>query len=102
MGERDVGDEAPPKKGADPAPRAVEELVGHEDVERLVLLLQAPDGAGREDSLDPERLEPVDVGAKVQLRREDSVAGAVARQERHSPPPQRPHDVGTRRIAERS
>ena len=67
MRERDVRDEPAAEERADPALRPIEELVGHDDVERLVLLLQAADRARRQDALDAEHLEAVDVRAEVQL-----------------------------------
>ena len=81
--------------------RAIEELIGDDDVERLVFLLQAADGARREDALDAEHLEAEDVGAEVQLGRQQPVAGAVPRQKRHALAAQRADDVRARRIAER-
>ena len=53
--------------------RPIEELIGHQNVERLVLLLQAADGARRHDALDAEHLEAVDVGAEIQFRRENAM-----------------------------
>ena len=82
MRERDVRDDAAAEERADAPLRAIEELIGHDDVERLVFLLQAADRARRQDPLDAEHLEAVDVGAEVQLGRQEAVAGAVARQER--------------------
>ena len=83
MRERNVRDEATAEERADAALGPIEELIGHDDVERPVLLPQAADGAGRQDPLDAEHLEAVDIGAEVQLRRQDAMAGAVARQKRH-------------------
>ena len=51
-------------------------------IERRVFLLQAPDRARRQQPLDAERLEAVDVRAEVQLGRLDPVAVAVTREER--------------------
>ena len=96
-----VCDETMAEERADAAPGPIEELIGHDDVERLVLLPQAADRAGREDPLDAEHLEAVDIRAEIQLRRQDSVARAVARQKRDALAAQRADDVGTRRVAER-
>ena len=63
--------------------------------------LQTADRARRENALDAEQLEAEDVGAEVQLRREDAVPGAVARQKRDPLAAQRADQVGTGRIAER-
>ena len=81
--------------------RAIDELIGDDDVERLVFLLQAADRAGREDVLHAQHLHPEDVGAEVQLRRRQPVAGAVAREKRDALAAQRAEHVRTRRIAER-
>ena len=59
---------------------AVDELVGHDEVGGLVLFLERADGGDGEDALDAELLEGVDVGAEVQLRGQDAMAAAVARE----------------------
>ena len=43
-----------------------------------------PTALAESSALDAERLEAVDVGAEVQLRRRDAMADAVPRQERHA------------------
>ena len=99
--ERHVRHQAAAEEGADPPLRAIEELIGHDDVERRVFLLQAADRARRQDPLDAEHLEPVDVRAEVQLGGQQAMAGAVPRQERDAPSPQRAENIGAGRIAER-
>ena len=84
MREADVRDEPVAEEGADAAARAIDELIGNDEIERRVLLFQAADRARRQDAFDAERLEAVDVGAEVQLRRHQPVADAVPRQERHA------------------
>ena len=101
VGERDVRDQAAAEERADAPLRAIEELVGHDDVERRVFVLEAADRARRDDALDAEHLEAVDVGAEVQLGRQDAVADAVPRQERHALAAQRADDVRPGRIAKR-
>src|SRR5688572_21982669 len=54
VGEADVGHETAAEEGADTPAGAVDELIGDDDVERLVFLLEAADGAGREDVLHPQ------------------------------------------------
>ena len=61
---------------------AVDELVGHHKVGGLVLFLQRADSGDRKNALHAEFLEGVDVGAEVQLRGQNAMAAAVARQER--------------------
>ena len=99
--ERDVRDDAVAEERADAALRAIEELIRHDDVERLVFHLQAADRARRQDALDAEHLHAVDVGAEVQLGRQDAMADAVPRQERDPLAAQRADDVRAGRIAER-
>src|SRR5204862_7813860 len=86
---------------ADAPLRPIEELVGNDDVERLVLLLETADGARRQNPLHAERLEAIDVRAEVQLRRQNPVAGAVAREKRDAPPAKRAEPARARRIAKR-
>ena len=74
MREADVRDEAAAEERADAAARAIDELIGKHEVERRVLLLQAADRAGREDPLDAQQLHAEDVGAKVQLGRDQPMA----------------------------
>ena len=74
MREADVRDQAVAEERADAPARAIEELIGNDEVERLVVLAQAADGARRQDPLDAEQLEAVDVGAEVQLGRQQPVA----------------------------
>src|SRR5262249_50202589 len=101
MRERHVRDQAPPEERADAPLRSIEELIGHDDVERLVLLFEAADRAGRNDPLDPEQLEAVDIRAEVQFGRQQAGAGARPRPERHSLAAERAEDVRTGRVAER-
>src|SRR5260221_14385660 len=82
MRKRDVRDDPSAEKRADAALRAIEELIRNEDVERLVFVLQAADGARRQDSLDAKHLEAVDVRPEIELGRQNPVPDAVARQER--------------------
>jgi EAL domain-containing protein (putative c-di-GMP-specific phosphodiesterase class I) len=47
--------------------RAIHELIGKYEIERLVLLFERSHGAQGNDALHPQRFQPPDVGAKVQL-----------------------------------
>ena len=95
MREADVRDQPPAEERADPPFRPIDELVGNHDVERLVLLLQAADGAGRQDVFDAQQLHAEDVRAEIQLRGREAMAGAMPRQERHAPAAQRAEDIRT-------
>jgi len=94
-------DNPSPEERADAPARSIEELIRHDNIERLVFVLQAADRARRQDPLDAEHLETVDIRAEIQLRWQKAMADAVAREERHPPAAQRPDHVGTGRIAER-
>ncbi len=98
--ECDMRHQTTPEKRADAALRAVEKLIGHHDVERSVLLLQTAHRTGRQDALDAEDLEAVDIGAEIELRREYAMSGAVARKKGHPLAPQRADHVRAGRLAE--
>src|SRR5476649_1220385 len=80
MGKRHVRDKPVAEEGADPTLRPIEKLVGHEHVEWPVLFLQASDRARRKNTLHTEPLEPVDVGAEVQLGWQQPMPGSVPRE----------------------
>src|SRR3954471_10236339 len=101
MGEPDVRHQATAEERADPALGPIEELVGHEDIERLVLLLEAADGARRQQALHAEYLEAEDVGPEIQLGRQNPVSRAVAREKGDALPAQGASHVRSGRIAER-
>src|SRR5262245_9733018 len=101
MRECNVRDQPAPEERADAAFRAVVELIRDQDIERTVFLLETPDGARRENPLDAECFEPVDVRAKIELRRQDSVARSVAREKRDALASKPADDVRARWFAER-
>ena len=96
----DVRHDAVAEKGIDPMAGAVEELVGDDEVERLVLFLQRTDRRDRNDALHAELLETVDVGAKVQFAGQHLVAASVPRQKCDLAAFESPQNVSVRRIAE--
>src|SRR4029077_6701669 len=89
------------EEGVAPVAGAVEELVGDDDVGRLVLELHRADGRDRDQLLDSQELEAEDVGAVVELGGEQAVAAAVARQEGDGAAVELADDVRVRRLAER-
>ena len=101
IGEADVGHQAFAEEGGDAAARAVEELIGDDEIERPVLLLERSHRAERDDALHAQRLHAVDVGPEIQLRGREAMPAAVPRQERHLPARQLAHHVIVRRPAER-
>ena len=77
-----------------PAARAVDELVGHDDVPGRDLLAQAADGADRQHATRRRASSaPQMLARNGSSRRQEAVAAAVARQEeRAACPPSRPID----------
>src|SRR5687767_9695500 len=82
--ERDVRGKTVAEKRADAPLGAIEKLIRHDDVEGWIFLLEAPDGACRNDALDAEHLESEDVGAEVQVRWKQPVSSAVPCEKRDS------------------
>ena len=64
-------------------PGTVKELVGNNKLQRFVFLFQRPYCGNRDDTFNPQLLEAINIGAKVQLSWQDAVAAAVPRQKRH-------------------
>ena len=81
LGEADVADDAVAEEARRAPVRAVDELVDEHDVAGRDAALERADGRDREHALGAELLERVDVRAVVDLRRQEAVPAAVARQE---------------------
>ena len=101
MREADVRDQPLAEERRDAAAGPIDELIRDDQVERLVFLLQAADGARREDVFDAERLEAEDVGAEIQLRGHEPVTEAVPGEKGDALAAQRADHVRRRRLAER-
>ena len=101
IGETHMGHQSVPEEGARPRLGPVKELIGDDDIERANLLPHAPHRRGRDDPLDIQGLEPIDVRPKVEFRGEQPVSATVASQEGDRVPVQAPEDVGIRGITER-
>src|SRR5205809_4686681 len=101
MREPDVRDKTASEERADASLGAIEKLIGNDDVERFEFLFQAADRARRENALDAEDLEAVDVRAEIQLGGQQRVAGAVTGEKGHALPAKRADEIRSRRIAER-
>ncbi len=67
VGEADVGNEAFTEEGGDASARAVEELIGDDEVERAMFFLERSDSAKRDDAFNAEGFHAVNVGTEVQL-----------------------------------
>ncbi len=57
---------------------AIDELIGNDEVGRLMFLFKRSNGGHREDALDAEFLEGVNVRAEVQFRRKYAMAATMA------------------------
>ena len=64
------------------ASRPIEKLIRDDHVEGCVLFLQRPNGRGRKDSLDAQQLHAIDVRAKRNFCRRESMSDAVPRKKR--------------------
>ena len=102
IGEADVRDDAVAEKSVDAMAGAVEELVGDHEVERLVLFLQRADRGNRNDALDSQLLEAVNVRAEIQFAGQKSVPAPMARQKGDFASFERAQNIGVGRIAKRS
>ena len=72
-------------EGVGPAPRAVDELVGDDEVARRHPRLERAGGAGPDEAGDAHLPHGPEVGPVVDAVRRQLVAAAVAGQERHPP-----------------
>ena len=86
----------------DPLLGPVEKLVGNEKFGGLVLLFERADSGNREDALDAKLLHAVNIGAKIQLRRQQAMSPAMPRQESNFASRQRSQNVSVGRPSERS
>src|SRR5580698_8984356 len=93
IAEGNVRDNPVAKKSINPVTRAVEELIGNDEIERLVLFLQRSDGRNGDDPLDAQLFEAVNVSAKIQLAGQNVMAASVAGEECNLPAFQRAADV---------
>ena len=55
----------------------IDELVGNDEVGRLVLFFQRAHRGDRDDPLHAELLECIDVGAEIQLRRQNAMSASM-------------------------
>ncbi len=89
------------EEGVDAMTRAIEELVGDDEVEGFVLFLERSDGRDGDNALDAELLEPVNIGAEVESAGQDAVATSVASQECDLAAFKGAADIGIGRAAKR-
>ncbi len=100
LGEPDMRHDAVAEEGVDAMPRAIDELIGDNEVQRPMLFLQRADGRERQNALDAKLLHAMNVGAIVDLGRRETMPVAVARQKRDLAAFQRAQHVGVGRRAE--
>jgi hypothetical protein len=102
IGKRDVPDDpAPEERVLGGFLGAVHELVGQDDVARLIARLERPDRADAENPGDVELLQGPDVSAGVQLAGQQAMAASVPRQKDHFAPREDAGEQAVRRRAER-
>jgi hypothetical protein len=84
IGEGHVADDAVAEERIGAMARAVDELMGEDDVGRRVLHFQRADRGRRQDGVYAEELEAVDVGAVVDLAGRVAMAASVTGQKGHA------------------
>src|SRR5258708_13050262 len=62
-------------------PRAIDELIGNHEFERLMLFFQRSDGGDRKNSLNAELFEPIIIRTEIQFARQDPMAAPMPCQE---------------------
>src|SRR5688500_6319775 len=80
-----MSDDAIAKDCGSPSLRAVVELIRQNDIQWPQLLLQGTDGAGGKNPFDAQLLEAVNVGAEIELVRQNRVIPVVPREECDAP-----------------
>src|SRR5271154_6572969 len=78
----------------------INELVGDDEVSRLMFFLERSHGRDREDPLHAQLLHCKDIRAEVKLRWQQQVPPPVAREKGYPPSGQIAQHKGVRRIAE--
>src|SRR5690349_17572229 len=83
VGERDMGHDTIFEEAVGATARAVEDLIWHNKVERRLVLAQATHRAHRNNPLDAERLERVDIRARGNFGWRDAMPAPMSWKERH-------------------
>ena len=81
--------------------RAIKELIGDDELHRLVLFLQRTNRGNGNNALDSELLKAINVGAKIQLGRKNAMPTPMPGEERDLSAFQRAENVGIRGLSER-
>ena len=88
------------KKRIDAMSRAVKELIWDDEIQRPMLFLQRPHRRHRNNSIDSELLEAINIRPKIQFARQQCVPPSMARQKCNLAPCKRAQNIRIRRIAE--
>src|SRR5439155_9264646 len=96
-----VGDDAVAKKSIDAMARAIKELIGDDELHRLVLFLERADCGNGNNTLHSEMLKAINVRAKIQFGRKNAMPTPMPCQERDLSAFQRAENVGIRGLSER-
>ncbi len=101
IAESNVRDNAVAEKGVDAMARAVEELVWDHKIEGLVFFFQRAHSRNRNDALDSQLLEAVNIGAEIQFAGQQFVPASMAGQKGDLTPFERAQNVCVGGIAKR-
>src|ERR1019366_3014121 len=78
MSKSDMCDKPIAEEGVDSVACAIDKLIGNDKVEWAMLFFQRADGRQRNDPRDPKLLQPVNVGAVIQLGRHEAMSATMA------------------------
>ena len=76
-----MGHDSAAEKSIDAVARTIEELVRNDEIQGLVFFLQRTHGRDRDDSIDSQLFESVNVRAEIQFAGKNAVSAGVAGQE---------------------
>ena len=95
----DVRDQTFAEERGDASPRAIKQLIGDDELERLMFLLQRSDSGQGKNPRNSEFFHAIDVGAEIEFGWGNLVAAPVTRQKRDLVTRQVPNHVVVRRRA---
>ena len=100
LAKADVHHQAIAEEGVDAMAGSVDELIGHNKVQRMMFFLQRADGGKRQDALHAKLFEAVNVGAIIDLGGHEAMPAPMARQESDFAALQRSQNISIGRRAE--
>ena len=101
MGHSDVRDDPVAEEGADAALGVIVELIRDDELQRVNVLLHAPDRADRQECVSAQHFHPVDIRPVVELGGSETMSPPMPRQEDHAAAAEATRAIRVRRIAER-